>query len=158
MLRLSSDERARLPFDCDQARRFHRILATVRRRSRSSARRSSAGRGVQFWWGAFDLAVLLFSGAQVTPPEDRGYIMRYDLDAEHLNAGFWPGDDSAPRATSTPTSIPGPTAARRLPSNPRRPAGSTPWASGSCPTTRCGQAPTRSGSCSTSCAAPTGRR
>jgi Family of unknown function (DUF5996) len=24
--------------------------------------------------------------------------MRYDLDAEHLNAGFWPGDDRAPGA------------------------------------------------------------
>ena len=52
--------------------------------------------GVQFWWGAFDLAVLLFSGKHADPPQDKGFIMRYDLDAEHLNAGFWPGDDSAP--------------------------------------------------------------
>lgn len=29
-------------------------------------------------------------------PDDRGYIMRYDLDAEFMNAGFWPGDDNAP--------------------------------------------------------------
>ena len=32
----------------------------------------------------------------VAAPDDRGYIMRYDLDAVHLNAGFWPGDDAAP--------------------------------------------------------------
>jgi hypothetical protein len=31
-------------------------------------------------------------------PDDSGYIMRYDLDAEQLNAGFWPGDDNAPEA------------------------------------------------------------
>ena len=31
------------------------------------------------------------------PPTDRGYILRYDLDAEHLNAGFWPGDEGDPR-------------------------------------------------------------
>ena len=24
--------------------------------------------------------------------------MRYDLDAEHMNAGFWPGDDNSPIA------------------------------------------------------------
>jgi hypothetical protein len=24
--------------------------------------------------------------------------MRYDLDAEHLNAGLWPGDDASPQA------------------------------------------------------------
>jgi hypothetical protein len=51
---------------------------------------------VQFWWGAFDLAVLRFNGRRSEPPEDRGYIMRYDLDAEFVNAGFWPGDDSSP--------------------------------------------------------------
>jgi hypothetical protein len=51
---------------------------------------------VQFWWGAFDFAVLRFSGRKAEPPQDRGYIMRYDLDAEFMNAGFWPGDESAP--------------------------------------------------------------
>ncbi len=52
--------------------------------------------GVQFWWGACDFTVLLFSGRHETAPVDRGYIMRYDLDAEHMNAGFWPGDENAP--------------------------------------------------------------
>jgi len=54
--------------------------------------------GIQFWWGAFDYAVLLFNGKKLEVPADKGYIMRYDLDAEHLNAGFWPGDENAPAA------------------------------------------------------------
>ena len=51
---------------------------------------------VPFWWGAFDLAVLRFTGNKAVAPDDRGYIMRYDLDAQFMNAGFWPGDDNAP--------------------------------------------------------------
>jgi hypothetical protein len=83
--------------DPEQARRFHRVLAS------SSAvfeefRSAFFGRsGVQFWWGALDLTVLLFSGRKVPAPTDRGYIMRYDLDAEHLNAGLWAGDDASPQ-------------------------------------------------------------
>jgi hypothetical protein len=50
--------------------------------------------GIQLWWGALDLAVLLFSGKHVPPPLDRGYLMKYDLDAEMMNAGFYPGDDA----------------------------------------------------------------
>jgi hypothetical protein len=51
---------------------------------------------VQFWWGSFDLSVLAFSGKQSTPPPGANYIMRYDLDAEHLACGFWPGGDASP--------------------------------------------------------------
>ena len=54
--------------------------------------------GVQFWWGGFDLTVLLFNGRATPAPAGSGYIMRYDLDAEHLNAGFWAGDDERPGA------------------------------------------------------------
>ena len=36
-----------------------------------------------------------FNGEHAEAPDDRGYIMRYDLDAEFMNAGFWPGDDNA---------------------------------------------------------------
>jgi hypothetical protein len=50
--------------------------------------------GIQLWWGAFDLALLLFSGKQVPPPLNRGYLLKYDLDAEMMNAGFYPGDDA----------------------------------------------------------------
>lgn len=54
--------------------------------------------GLQFWWGAFDMAILRFSGKHAEAPANRGYIMRYDLDAEFMNAGFWPGDDKSPTA------------------------------------------------------------
>jgi hypothetical protein len=50
--------------------------------------------GIQLWWGALDVALLLFNGKHVAPPADRGYLMRYDLDAEMMNAGFYPGDDA----------------------------------------------------------------
>ncbi len=48
--------------------------------------------GLQLWWGAFDLALLLFSGRHVKPPADRGYLMKYDLDAELMNVGLYYGD------------------------------------------------------------------
>jgi hypothetical protein len=50
--------------------------------------------GIYLWWGALDLALLLFSGKHVPAPLDRGYLLRYDLDAEMLNVGFYPGDDN----------------------------------------------------------------
>ena len=50
--------------------------------------------GLQLWWGAFDFALLLFNGKHVAPPADRGYLFKYDLDAEMMNVGFYPGDDA----------------------------------------------------------------
>jgi hypothetical protein len=52
--------------------------------------------GIQVWWGALDVALLLFSGKRVTPPTDRGYIMKYDLDAELMNVGLYYGDETTP--------------------------------------------------------------
>jgi hypothetical protein len=52
--------------------------------------------GIQLWWGALDFALLLFNGKHVEPPKDRGYLFKYDLDAEMFNAGFYPGDDANP--------------------------------------------------------------
>ena len=49
--------------------------------------------GIQLWWGAFDLALILFNGRHVPPPLDRGYLMKYDLDAALMNAGLYFGDD-----------------------------------------------------------------
>jgi hypothetical protein len=80
----------------EQAQRFHRALCSINAVLEEFRSRFFGRSGVQFWWGAFDLTVLLFTGEHTAPPDDRGYIMRYDLDAEHMNAGFWPGDDSAP--------------------------------------------------------------
>jgi hypothetical protein len=55
--------------------------------------------GIQLWWGALDVALLLFNGRHVPAPTDRGYLMQYDLDAELLNVGFFPGDDASPVPT-----------------------------------------------------------
>ena len=49
--------------------------------------------GIQVWWGALDVALLLFNGKHAVAPTDRGYIMKYDLDAEMLNAGLYFGDE-----------------------------------------------------------------
>ena len=46
---------------------------------------------VNAWWGSFDLAVSLFSGAPAEPPSD-DFIMRNSMDAEEVAVGWWPGD------------------------------------------------------------------
>ena len=81
-----------------QAQRFHRVLSAINGVFEEFRSEFFGRTGVQFWWGSFDFAVLLFSGKKLIAPEDRGYIMRYDLDAEHVNIGFWPGDDTSPHA------------------------------------------------------------
>jgi hypothetical protein len=83
-------------FDSSHAQRFHRLLCTIDGVFEEFRSPFFGRTGVQFWWGAFDFAVLLFSGEHLEAPDDKGYIMRYDLDAVHMNAGFWAGDDSAP--------------------------------------------------------------
>jgi len=50
--------------------------------------------GIQVWWGALDVALMLFSGKHVPAPTDRGYIMKYDLDAELMNVGLYYGDET----------------------------------------------------------------
>lgn len=79
----------------EHAQRFHRILCSINAVFEEFRSGFFGRSGVQFWWGSFDLAVLLFNGRATSAPADSGYIMRYDLDAEHLNAGFWAGDESA---------------------------------------------------------------
>src|SRR2546423_7060574 len=46
---------------------------------------------VNAWWGSFDLAANLFSGAPAEPPSD-DFIMRNAMDAEEVAIGWWPGD------------------------------------------------------------------
>jgi hypothetical protein len=52
---------------------------------------------VNAWWGSFDLAVNLFSGAPADPPAD-DFIMRNAMDAQEVALGWWPGDARYPRA------------------------------------------------------------
>jgi len=47
---------------------------------------------VNAWWGSFDLAVSLFSGAPAEPPSD-DFIMRNAMDAQEVAIGWWPGDE-----------------------------------------------------------------
>jgi hypothetical protein len=46
---------------------------------------------VNAWWGSFDLAVNLFSGAPADPPSS-DFIMRNAMDAQEVAIGWWPGD------------------------------------------------------------------
>jgi Family of unknown function (DUF5996) len=50
---------------------------------------------VNAWWGSFDLAVTLYSGAPAEPPGD-GFITRNSSDAEQIVVGWWPGDARHP--------------------------------------------------------------
>ncbi len=52
---------------------------------------------VNAWWGSFDLAVNLFSGAPADPPA-ADFIMRNAMDAQEVAIGWWPGDPRHPAA------------------------------------------------------------
>jgi Family of unknown function (DUF5996) len=52
---------------------------------------------VNAWWGSFDLAVNLFSGAPADPPSD-DFIMRNAMDAQEVAVGWWPGEPKYPKA------------------------------------------------------------
>ena len=58
-----------------------------------------AGRStpVNAWWGSFDLCVSLFSGRTFGPPAEAGFIPRNTMNAEQIEAGWWPGDARHPR-------------------------------------------------------------
>lgn len=87
------EDRRPSEYDPDAVLRWFRVV-TVTATVFEEWRRQFFGRsGIQLWWGAFDFAMLLFSGRKVTPPVDRGYIMKYDLDAELMNVGLYFGDE-----------------------------------------------------------------
>jgi hypothetical protein len=52
---------------------------------------------VNAWWGSFDLAVSLFSGAPADPPSE-DFIMRNAMDSQEVALGWWPGDARYPKA------------------------------------------------------------
>ncbi len=52
---------------------------------------------VNAWWGSFDLAVNLFSGAPADPPSG-DFIMRNAMDSQEVALGWWPGDSRYPKA------------------------------------------------------------
>ena len=66
--------------------------------SQRSARHSAGARTpVNAWWGSFDLAVNLFSGAPADPPAT-DFIMRNAMDSQEVAVGWWPGDPRYGRA------------------------------------------------------------
>jgi Family of unknown function (DUF5996) len=69
---------------------------------------------VNAWWGSFDLAVNLFSGAPAEPPSD-DFIMRNAMNAEEISIGWWPGDPRYGRAAFYAYAHPAPV---RLPGAP----------------------------------------
>jgi hypothetical protein len=62
---------------------------------------------VNAWWGTFDLAVFLFSGAPADPPSD-DFIMRNGADAQVVEVGWWPGDARYPKAAFFAFAYPAP--------------------------------------------------
>jgi hypothetical protein len=102
----------------EHAQRFHRVLCSLDGVFEEFRSGFFGRSGVQLWWGAFDFAVLLFNGKHLPAPEDKGYIMRYDLDAAHFNAGFWAGDDTAPAAGFFAYLVPRPDGCETAPIEP----------------------------------------
>jgi hypothetical protein len=85
---------------------------------------------VNAWWGSFDRAVTLYSGAPADPPGD-GFITRNASDAEQMVVGWWPGDAVTRMRRSTPSRSRRPRGSR-TPCSPRLPpAGMRTWASSS---------------------------
>jgi hypothetical protein len=91
------EDTAHATFDTDQvagyfesASRAASVLAAFRApyRGRSTP--------VNAWWGSFDLAVSLYSGAAAAPPS-QDFIMRNSMDAQEIAVGWWPGDHRYPR-------------------------------------------------------------
>ncbi len=80
--------------------------------------------GIQLWWGALDLSLMLFNGKHVEAPTDRGYLLKYDLDAELMNVGLYFGDEqTAPYFYGY--IFPQPAGAERLPIAPAAASWST---------------------------------
>src|SRR5262249_33606761 len=52
---------------------------------------------VNAWWGTFDLAVFMFSGAPAQPPA-YDFISRNAADVQLFEVGWWPGDARYPKA------------------------------------------------------------
>jgi hypothetical protein len=77
------------------------VLAEVRApyRGRSSP--------VNAWWGSFDLAVNLYSGAPADPPS-ADFIVRNSDNAQLIAVGWWPGDARHPRAAFYGYAFPSP--------------------------------------------------
>ena len=89
----------------------------MRNRSRSSLKASGRSTPGNAWWGSFDLAVSLFSGAPADPPA-QDFIMRNAMDAQEVAVGWWPGDARYPKAAFYAYAHPAPPGFASLPVSP----------------------------------------
>ncbi len=88
-----NDDRRPSEYDPPAVQRWFRATTATATVFDSWRARFFGRTGIPLWWGAFDLALILFSGRRVAAPTDRGYIMKYDLDAELMNVGLYVGDE-----------------------------------------------------------------
>jgi hypothetical protein len=86
------EDRREIEYDPEAVLRWFRAATATTTVFESWRARFFGRSGIQLWWGAFDLALILFSGKRESPPTDRGYLMKYDLDAQLMNAGLYFGD------------------------------------------------------------------
>jgi hypothetical protein len=91
------DDTTHASYEPEWANRFWRALVSVdavmkEHRARFRGKTSP----VQLFWGALDLSYMRFSGRVAAPPPGADVIARYSADAEHVCAGFWPGDGRLP--------------------------------------------------------------
>jgi hypothetical protein len=96
-------------YDPDQVTRYF-AAATQAALVLAAYRASYRGRStpVNAWWGSFDLAVSLFSGASADPPS-QDFIMRNAMDSQEIAVGWWPGDARYPKAAFYAFAHPAPT-------------------------------------------------
>lgn len=93
------DDRVHDTYVPEQAGRFFRVLSMVTVvMNDHHARFRGRTTPVEFFWGAFDLALSRFSGRPVSPPPGAGVIQRVGGDAEQICAGWWPGHAGHPSA------------------------------------------------------------
>src|SRR5580658_10257221 len=85
-------------YDPDEVARYF-AAATQAAQVLAAFRAPYRGRStpVNAWWGSFDLAVSLFSGATADPPS-QDFIMRNAMDSQEVAVGWWPGDARYPKA------------------------------------------------------------
>ena len=99
-----SEDRQHASYDAEAVRRFWRVLVQADRVFKLF-RTGFLGKAspVHFFWGSFDLAATRFSG-RTAPRHPGGVPGLSDAVAceayshEECSAGFWPGNDSFPRA------------------------------------------------------------
>jgi len=111
------DERAF--YDKDYVHRWWKILLhsnIIFERFRHTFRGKSSP--VHFFWGGFDLAHTRFNGKPASPPDKAGIIMKYAENEENFSIGFWPGNETFPKAIFYSYLYPAPISIESLKINP----------------------------------------